>query len=142
MYSRRERIFIMIASIIVLDVYVPALPFDLLRPPPPPYLCPTPACPFFLSMVYLHMYLVYTRLYALCIHTYIYMHTHTHRETYTRTHTWKRRDTINTRSIYMYMYVPFPTRKAYLTTINHAKFFAQFIRVADIEDTRRNAVFC
>lgn len=31
----------------------------------------------------------------------------------------------------MYMYVPFPTRKAYLTTINHAKFFAQFIRVAE-----------
>lgn len=136
----------MIASIIVLDVYVPALPFDLLRPPPrprPPVPLSDSCVPIFLvDGISTHVLGIHEtlRIMYTYIYIYIYMHTHTHRETYA--HVEEERHGINTRGIYMYMYVPFPTRKAYLTTINHAKFFAQFIRVADIEDTRRNAVFC
>lgn len=73
----QKGIFITIAimGIIVLDVYLPAL-FNLLSPPPlnPPPFKPS-SRPFFLSMVYLHMYL-YTRLmHYVYIHTYIYAYT-------------------------------------------------------------------
>lgn len=86
MYLKCKRIFISIAimGIIVLDVY-PSL-FNLLRPFPPPTLTYPPSSilfyrPFFLSMVYLHMYL-YTRLmHYVYIHTYIYICIHYERHT-------------------------------------------------------------
>jgi len=106
MYLRRKEIFIMIAvmDIIVLDVY-PSL-FHPSHPSPSPTL-PSFLCPsFFLSMVYLHMYL-YTRLthyvyihilYNICIH---------------QRGGYDKKKKYDAKYIYVYVRVPFPTKKAY-----------------------------
>lgn len=56
------------------------------------------------------------------MYTYIHIYMHTLRETHGK---------YATRGIYMYMYACLFRQERPTYTINHAKFFAQFIRVAD-----------
>lgn len=93
-----------------------------LSPPPPN---PYPLNP--LAHIFSCRWYIYT---CICIHDLSIMYTYIH--TYIYAYTTKRHTVNNaTRGIYMYMYACLFRQERPTYTINHAKFFAQFIRVAD-----------
>lgn len=73
----------MIASIIVLDVYVAALPVDLLRPHPPVPVSDSCVPIFLVDGISTHVLGIHETLRIM--YTYIYIYAYTYTQTYTHT---------------------------------------------------------